>query len=581
MNAKNADRRANTLGQTNSSKKSSSLFGFNPLNFQIESWKTVNKLNDERRATGKSKAAIFSAPTGFGKTEAFLGPLYQLLREGRQESTAIVYPSRALLQDQLGRILEHIHDISSQTGDQLSVGVYVGGMPYEMSEVETNSSFFETGGGRPRFKLTNCWCGEEGSPNAFEYHGTSRGYTLRCENNHEHDFTDRQLILSRKDMVFNNQPDIILTTLESLEGFALKPHYPLIDEIETIVFDEVHLNTQMRGAHASKIIQNIDEITKQPILWLGSSATIDSEERFGKQLFGVPEIETVKPKEEDFNQDHDDYEHYYFMLASPDGPGASSMSIQQHLLFGHSLLEQSSGERGKMLAFIDSISQVNQKFTQLIDADHNRELWRYHLGDEVEDWKAVAEAMDHNFLDEHLSFMPVYSDRGFDSAEVGNSDILLSTSFLEVGIDVGEIKTVTQYRTPWDLSSFQQRAGRAARKDGMDAHIAVMLSGLTSDANMFYRADRFLDSDIRTPLKTDNDVVEWIHERFRDYYEVAKDVNGRSLRMQDPHEVFLEEFLGDRLGYDSYEQLLLSPSAFFEEEFGIDVSSEGSPLSRD
>jgi len=553
------------------------FFGFDPLDFQVESWRTVDKLDAERRDTGESQAAIFSAPTGFGKTEAFLGPLYQLLREGRQTGTAIVYPSRALLQDQLGRVLEHVNDLNNGPGRDLSVGVYIGGMPYEISDVETNSRFFETGGGRPRFKLANCWCGDRGSPNAFEYHGTSRGYTLRCEQEPDHCFTDRELLLARKDLVFNNQPDILLTTLESLEGFALKPHYPLIDNIETIVLDEVHLNTQLRGAHASKIIQNINEITKHPILWLGSSATVSNAKRFGKRLFEISggDIPVIEPGESDFNEDHDDHEHYYFILTDRDGPGASSTSIQQHLLFGHSLLEQASGERGKMLSFIDSISQVNQKHTQLVDADHNRELWRYHLGaDDVEDWTRVAEAMDHTFLNEHLSFTPVYSDRGFDSAEIENSDVLLSTSFLEVGIDVGEIKTIMQYRTPWDLSSFKQRAGRAARKEGMDAHIGVTLSGLTGDANMFYRADRFLDSDIRTPLKTDNEVVEWIHGRFREYYEVANDIKQRNLRLEDPHELFIEEYLGDRLGYELYEQLLLSPHEFFEAELGLDVAPE-------
>lgn len=553
------------------------LFGFEPLDFQIESWQTVDELDRKRHRTDTTKAAIFSAPTGFGKTEAFLGPLYQLLRDDRQESAAIVYPSRALLQDQLGRVLKHISQINAEDEQNLSVGVYIGGMPYEMSEVETNSKFFESGGGRPRFKLANCWCGEEGAPNSFEYHGTSRGYTLRCQHNPEHSFTDRELLLSRKDMVFNNQPDIILTTLESLEGFALKPHYPLIDKLETIVLDEVHLNTQIRGAHAAKIIQNINDITDHPILWLGSSATIDNARRFGKRLFGVSgnDIVTVDPPDSDFDETHEDYEHYYFLLAPSDGPGASSMSIQQHMLFGHSLLEQTSGRRGKMLAFIDSISQVNQKHTQLIDADHNRELWQYHLGgDDVEDWANVASEMDHTFLNEHLSFMPVYSDRGFDSAEVGSSDVLLSTSFLEVGIDVGEIKIITQYRTPWDLSSFKQRAGRAARKDGMDAHIVVMLSGLTGDANMFYRADRFLDSEIRTPLKTDNKVVEWIHARFREYYETADDVSNRNLRLQAPGELFIDEYVGDRLDYKPYRKLILSPSEFFVEELGIEFSPE-------
>jgi len=41
-----------------------------------------------------------------------------------------------------------------------------------------------------------------------------------------------------------------------------------------------------------------------------------------------------------------------------------------------------------------------------------------------------------------------------------------------------------------------RRAG-AARESGTDSFIFVFLSDLTSDANMFYRADRFLGSEIR------------------------------------------------------------------------------------
>ena len=554
------------------------FFDFDPLDFQVDSWKTVDELAEKLDTVNEKQAAIFSAPTGFGKTEAFLGPLYQLLREGRQDKTAVVYPSRALLQDQLGRVLEHVHEINKEDDENISVGVYIGGMPWEISDVSTNDVFFDNDVGRPRFKLANCWCGAEGSPNAFEAHGTRRGYTLQCEANpEEHSFNDKELVLSRKDMVHSdNQPDILLTTLESLEGFSIKPNYDLIDNIETIVLDEVHLYTQMRGAHASKIIQNINHVTDHPILWLGSSATINNAKRFGKRLFGISgeDIPLIRPGESDINRDHNDEEHYYFMLTARDGPGASSTSIQQHLLFGHSLLQPQSGDRKKMLSFIDGISQVNQMHTQLQDADHTNELWQYHIGTDVEDWTATADKLGYEFLNEHLIFLPVYSDMGFDSRQVKNTDVLLSTSFLEVGIDVGEINTIMQYRTPWNLSSFKQRAGRAARKEGMDAHIAVTLSGLTNDSNMFYRASRFLDSDIRTPLKTDNSVVEWIHNRFQEYYDVATSIRQRNLRLEDPDELFIEEFLGEELGYDTYQQLILSPNEFFESELDIEFSPE-------
>ncbi|SFR96950.1 Type III restriction enzyme, res subunit [Halomicrobium zhouii] len=550
------------------------VFGFDPLDFQVNSWETVDYLDEQRHADGESKAAVFSAPTGFGKTEAFLGPLYQLLREDRQESIAIVYPRRALLQDQLGRILEHIHTIKTDHDDTLSVGCYVGNMPWERSDVG-NKGFFESTGGRPRFTLCNCWCGEDGESHSFRLHGTSESYVLRCENDPSHEFTDRELILSRKDLALNGNADIVLTTLESLENFAHKPHYSLVDRFDTIVLDEVHLYTGLRGAHAAKVIQNVDDISDDPLLWLGSSATIDDPKRFGGQIFGrsPADVETTSPPPSDYDDDHDDFEHYYFMLAPEDGPGVSSMALQQSMLLGHTMLEDGEGRRSKQLSFIDSISQINQQRVQLDDADRKNELWQFHRDNDEEDWDGVASDMDHRFIDEPLSLMSVYSEQGFDSETAANSDILLSTNFLEVGIDVGDIKIITQHRTPWNLSSFLQRAGRAARKPGMDSHIAVYLSNLTGDANMFYRADRFLGSDIRTPLNTDNRVVEWMHDRFNRYYDHVSWLDDQFIRF-DEHRTFLERYLQTDLGYDSFYEMLVDPRSFFEEEFGIDVPSE-------
>ncbi len=550
-------------------------FGFDPLDFQVNSWQTVDKLAENCQIGTDSKAAVFAAPTGFGKTEAFLGPLYQLLREDRQESVAIVYPSRALLQDQLGRILEHIHSIKTDHGDQLSVGCYIGGQPWKRSEVGSKG-FFESTGDRDRFTLCNCWCGD--GSNSFELRGTSKSYVLQCENDPSHKFNDKELVLSRHDLVFNSTPDIVLTTLESLENFAHKPHYPLVDKFGTIVLDEVHLYTGLRGAHAAKIIQNVDDISDDPLLWLGSSATIDDPERFGRQIFGVDssDIETTRPPKSDYDSNHSDHEHYYFMLAPEDGPGVTSMSIQQSMLLGHTMLQGADGKRSKQLSFVDSISQINQQLVQFEDADNTEELWEYHRNDAFgENWDRTAANMGQQFLDEPLDFMPVYSEVGFDREKASRSDIFLSTNFLEVGIDVGEIKIVTQHRTPWNLSSFLQRAGRAARKPGMDSHIAVYLSNLTGDANMFYRADRFLDSDIRTPLNTNNHVVEWMHERFNQYYSCIESIQERSFRSDlEEHTTFLEEYLCDELGYDPFYEMLMQPQTFFNERLGIDVTAD-------
>ncbi len=565
------------------------IFDFDPLDFQVDSWQLINDFHQQRHDTGQPHAAILSAPTGFGKTEAFLGPLYQQLRNGEQDTTVIVYPRRALLQDQLGRILKHVHSMRP-AGEQapLSVGVYMGGMPYSVDDVRDD--YFESENGQETFQLAHCWCGDENTTNAFTYDGSSNSYTIRCEAEDTHSFSNNELVLSRQRIKNGETPDILLTTLESLELFALKPNYDIIDDVDTFVLDEVHLYTRLRGAHAAKIIDNINDITDQPLLWVGASATIDNADRFIRKLFDFPSghLATVDVPESDLKQDHNDKEHYYFLLSPEDGPGASSMMIQQLLLIGHGLLRDTDGNEGKALSFIDSISQVNQKKAQLDDAERGDSqgeppLWHHHTDrsrrgqqptNPEADWADIADAMGYDFIEDRaLDFLPVYSQIGFDAEDAADSDIFLSTSFLEVGIDIGEIKHVTQYRTPQNLSSFVQRTGRAAREEGMDAHIFVFLSNLTNDANMFYRADRFLSSELRTPLKPDNDVIEWIHTTLNTYYTRASDIENRRIRRGE-EEIFLEEFLTQDKQYQEFYQLLLNPSEFLLAEFDIDDTVE-------
>jgi len=557
------------------------IFGadFHPLDFQAESWKLVQELDHTRRKRNRSQGAIFSAPTGFGKTEAFLGPLYQLLRKGHQEMAILVYPSRALLQDQLGRILKHAHKIKSISDDTLSVGVWTGNIPYNPGDLESTPELFERSNGRSRFRLANCWCGTEGESHSFHYKGGYDGYEIVCEHDDSHSFSGRELLLNRSDMRHGGQPDILLTTLESLELFGLKPNYEIISHASTIVFDEIHQYTGLRGSHTANVVKNIESVTDDPILWLGSSATVDNAERFAGKIFPVPasQIESSSPGAADFDTTHDDKEHYYFLKSTDDGPGVSSMFIQQVLLLAHGLLKKSDGTHGKLLSFIDSISQVNQKRTQLEDADHNRRLWEYHVGSgDEEDWQVVADEMGYEFLSDDIEFSSVYSDVGFD-ASVLESDVLLSTNFLEVGIDVGDITIVTQYRTPWNLASFIQRAGRAARKEGTDSHIFVFLSNLTDDANMFYRADRFLDSEIKTPLKVDNEVVEWIHDQYETFYEVSTEVrNQRNISQRQNKDTFHERFLVDELQWADYHTLLTNPSKVLSRE--LDLHGHFDPL---
>ena len=339
--------------------------------------------------------------------------------------------------------------------------------------------------------------------------------------------------------------------------------------------------TGLRGAHAARIIENINYITNQPLLWLGASATIDNPERFAKKLFDLPpnRIRAVEPPKSDFDEEHNDHEHFYFLTTFEEGPTVSALMIQQTMLLGHSVLGGDANNRTKALSFIDSRSQVNQKYDQLQDAEATKELWQLHReGDGYENWERVAREYheDHPdpFWEDNIEFLPVSADHGFNAEESAAADVMLTTSFLEVGIDVGTIELVSQYRTPRELSSFIQRSGRAARQEGMDSHILVFLSTLTSDANMFYRADRFLDSELRTPLRPENKVVKWVHESLRKFYEIASNLDRRHYNnRREEEQAFFRQYLGEALGFESLVDFLLDPAAAVGDRFDADFPS--------
>jgi superfamily II DNA/RNA helicase len=535
-----------------------------PLEFQLRSWETVTELLRKQSITGQSYATLFSAPTGIGKTECFLGPVLQQCLDGTLNHALIVYPRQSLLQDQFQRILGHLHDIdeSSKFG-HLSVGLWYGATPRNKNDVQTSHRLSNE---QDIFKLTECWCEEEdGTHRPLFLNAGQDWYNIRCPEGHQ--YKDEQDVVLHKQGIRYSTPDIVLTTLESLELFSLKPNYDLIEKFDTIIFDELHLFNGTYGAHAAKVIENIREIVPSSHLFMGSSATLENPDLFCRKMFGLTEsnVEVIEPDPEVDYVETDDREHYYFVL-SDDNVSLASTYIEQLLLLSHSFLEDEYGLRKTILSFIDSVSQVNQKETQFYDADARRQLWRHHE-EAPEVWPEIASQTGHKYIDEPISTTKAFSDSAVRSDQLSTADLIFSTSFLEVGIDIPDIHVVTQYRAPWNLSSFVQRSGRAARSEGTDSHIVTFLSQQTGDHNLFYRADRFLDSEVATPLNTDNQIVNWIHDQYLSYYEVADRVLNEHPDSQEERRTraFLQRFLIEELNFGAFHNFLLDPKSVLAE----------------
>lgn len=568
-----------------------SYFGYEKgLQFQVSSWKTISNQLAQKKYREEHRAAMVSAPTGFGKTAAFMGRIfYSLLRMNGDQQAIFVYPSRALLRDQLQRVLHAVDNIKSRDDvkrrDLPSVGVWSSSIPYEKGDVlNEDKSLGEYNDGEFQFQLTSHW-DDSLSDRDFilEGIGGSQSNNYRIINREsDTKFTYRQLALHRN-WITEHPPEILLTTLESLENIALKPHYSIIDNAKFIVLDEIHQYSGLRGSHAANIISNVKRIRedKSPddpyTLFIGSSATVEEPTRFASKVFGLDEqaVHTVEPSDFDIDEKNGDKQHYYFTLTPDEGPGVASQYIQQAMMLGHSvLLDGKNNElRSKYLTFIDSISQINRISGQLQDADQKKQLWRKHINIEEGDWLDLASSFDNSFYSKPLPDPArIYADSEDGLNMLESSPIIHGSSFLEVGVDIEDLGFVSQYRPPRNMSSFTQRTGRAAREKTTSGHTFIHLSNYGGDSNFFYRADRFLDRDISTPLSENNHVIDWMHDRFFDYYESLYSLYKRTgsgwwKKRYLPQ--FIREYFGEELGYNLLTEFLFDYNRFVQSTLDI------------
>lgn len=227
-----------------------------------------------------------------------------------------------------------------------------------------------------------------------------------------------------------DRPDILLTTPESLESMlvstTIDPHVVLAD-VRAVIVDEVHAFAgDDRGWHLLAILERLTHLTGRPLQRIGLSATIGNPDDLLRWLQGsgagrrqgvviAPDAGATKAAEIGL-----DY------VGSV--PNAARVIAALH-----------RGE--KRLVFADSRRTVEQLAVQL--AEHQVETFVSHsslsAGERRRAETAFAEARDC---------------------------VVVSTSTLELGIDVGDLDRVLQVGAPATVASLLQRLGRTGRRPG-------------------------------------------------------------------------------------------------------------------
>lgn len=230
---------------------------------------------------------------------------------------------------------------------------------------------------------------------------------------------------SRKQRALKDPPDIILTTPESIEGMLISTRVERdiwFGSLRAVIVDELHaFAVDDRGWHLRAILSRLADYTVRPPQRIGLSATVSNPEQLLAWLAPEGERRVV---------------------------GSAGVSTDADVTLDHvgslenAAIVISRLHRGKKrLVFCDSRSYTEQ------------------LGNLLRGY-GVRTFVSHASLS-------AAERRQAETAFAEEKDcVIVATSTLELGIDVGDLDVVIQIDAPSTVSSFLQRMGRTGRRAG-------------------------------------------------------------------------------------------------------------------
>ena len=255
--------------------------------------------------------------------------------------------------------------------------------------------------------------------------------------------------------------DVLLTTPESLEAMLMSPRVPtreLFAGLRAVVIDEVHaFAADDRGAHLAALMERLTRFCGRDLQRIGLSATVGNPEEILRWVQGSSERAgtVVDPKGAKKSPD---------LALDYVGTLENAATVVKELHPGK-----------KRLVFVDS--------------------------------RRVAEGLGHmlkqlgvmTFVSHGSLSFPERRDaeRAFQE---GSDCVIVATSALELGIDVGDLDHVLQIDSPPSVASFLQRMGRTGRRDGVSPNCTFLTtkepSVLQAAAILRLRQEGFVE-DVR------------------------------------------------------------------------------------
>jgi ATP-dependent Lhr-like helicase len=236
--------------------------------------------------------------------------------------------------------------------------------------------------------------------------------------------------------ILRELPDLLLTTPESLEAVLISPrvdHHGLLSDVRTVIVDELHAFAgDDRGWHLLALLERVERLVGRRPQRIGLSATIGNADELlawltrgrGGHVVGP----TKPPADGDVTADHV-------------GSLQNAVTVLSRVYRGE-----------RRLVFADSRARVEELTDGLRRA-------------------GIRTFVSHGSLaaDER---------RQAEAAFASEPDcVIVATSTLELGIDVGDLDRVVQIDAPPSVAAFLQRMGRSGRRAGAKRNCLVLATG--------------------------------------------------------------------------------------------------------
>ncbi|CUR50884.1 DEAD/DEAH box helicase domain protein [Nitrosotalea devaniterrae] len=261
-------------------------------------------------------------------------------------------------------------------------------------------------------------------------------------------------------------PDILITTPETLIILLSQPvMLKALDEVEWMVIDEVHeLLGNERGAQLSLSLERLQANTKYPITRVGLSATVGNTAEAAKFIVGTKRKCKII---EDHSIRKYDVEVKYI--------------------------------EGTITDVVDHVIEYvtkNYPSSPVLLFTNTRGESEY-IASVLKERSSIAIELHHGSLSQQVR------EETEDTLRAGTAGIVVCTSSLELGLDIGSVELVIHYGSPRQVSKLMQRIGRSRHTRGSSAKGLIVTNNPDDEIEALAILERVKEKSIEDQIVHD------------------------------------------------------------------------------